>query len=307
MALSISSSSVGGRAAVGGPGRACGRLGRSPMLPSPCRRAASSPRHPCASASWRSNAGAPRASATAAFTTWPPAVLTPEGQRGVAADGLGGAAAGQLGEVRQRRVGEGVGGGVRHRAGHVADRVVHDPVAPRTPGRVGGLVGGLDAAALVDGDVDDHRAGLHGPDHVLARRRSGPGRPARAPRRSRGRPRRRCARPCRGCEVSVVMRPIWIWSTWRSRSMFLSSRSTSASRPAAIHAAFQPTLPAPSTTTRAGRTPGAPPSSTPRPPLWRSRKWAPTWTRHAAGDLAHRGEQRQRRRRRAAPSRRRCR
>ena len=52
-------------------------------------------------------------------------------------------------------------------------------------------------------------------------------------------------------------------------------RTTSASMPAAIHAAFHPTLPAPSTTTFAGRTPGAPPISTPRPPLWRSRKWAP--------------------------------
>ena len=36
---------------------------------------------------------------------------------------------------------------------------------------------------------------------------------------------------------------------------------------AAIHAAFQPTLPAPRTHTLAGRTPGTPPSSTPRPPL----------------------------------------
>ena len=64
--------------------------------------------------------------------------------------------------------------------------------------------------------------------------------------------------------------------------------------PAAIHAAFQPTLPAPSTTTRAGRTPGAPPSSTPRPPLWRSRKWAPTAAAMPPGDLAHRRQQRQR-------------
>ncbi len=72
-------------------------------------------------------------------------------------------------------------------------------------------------------------------------------------------------------EASVMIRPLLIWSTQRSRSRFLSSRSTSASMPAAIQAAFQPTLPAPSTTTRAGRTPGAPPISTPRPPLWRSR------------------------------------
>ena len=76
-------------------------------------------------------------------------------------------------------------------------------------------------------------------------------------------------------DASVMIRPRWIWSTQRNRSRFLSTRTTSASIPAAIHAAFQPTLPAPRTTTFAGRTPGAPPISTPRPPLWRSRKWAP--------------------------------
>ena len=76
-------------------------------------------------------------------------------------------------------------------------------------------------------------------------------------------------------EASVMIRPLWIWSTQRSRSRFLSISTTSASMPAAIQAAFHPTLPAPITTTRAGRTPGAPPISTPRPPLWRSRKWAP--------------------------------
>ena len=74
----------------------------------------------------------------------------------------------------------------------------------------------------------------------------------------------------------VMIRPRWIWSTQRSRSRLRSSSSTSASMPWAIHAAFQPTLPAPSTTTRAGRTPGAPPSSTPRPPCSRSRKCEPT-------------------------------
>ena len=78
-------------------------------------------------------------------------------------------------------------------------------------------------------------------------------------------------------EARVRMRPRWIWSTQRSRSRLRSRMATSASMPAAIQAAFQPTLPAPSTTTRAGRTPGAPPSSTPRPPLCRSRKWAPIW------------------------------
>ena len=56
-------------------------------------------------------------------------------------------------------------------------------------------------------------------------------------------------------DASVMMRPWWIWSTHRSRSMSRSRRRTSASMPWAIHAAFQPTWPAPMTTTRAGRTP----------------------------------------------------
>nr|WP_287393697.1 hypothetical protein [Candidatus Microthrix sp.] len=78
--------------------------------------------------------------------------------------------------------------------------------------------------------------------------------------------------------VSVRTRPLWISSTQRSRSTDLSSRSTSASRPAAVRAAFQPTLPAPMTATRAGRTPGTPPISTPRPPWCRSSRLAPTCT-----------------------------
>ena len=78
-------------------------------------------------------------------------------------------------------------------------------------------------------------------------------------------------------DATVMMRPRWIWSTQRNRSTLRSRRMTSASMPWAIHAAFQPTLPAPRITTRAGLTPGTPPSRTPRPPLVRSRKWAPTW------------------------------
>ena len=91
--------------------------------------------------------------------------------------------------------------------------------------------------------------------------------------------------------ASVMIRPLWIWSTHRSRSRLRSKSRTSASMPCAIHAAFHPTLPAPITTTRAGRTPGAPPSSTPRPPWARSRKCEPTWGAIRPGDLAHRREE----------------
>ena len=64
--------------------------------------------------------------------------------------------------------------------------------------------------------------------------------------------------------------------------------------PCAIHAAFQPTFPAPSTTTRAGRTPGAPPSSTPAPALVAFEEVRADLGRHPTRDLAHRREQRQR-------------
>jgi len=62
--------------------------------------------------------------------------------------------------------------------------------------------------------------------------------------------------------------------------MSRSRSRTSASIPWAIQAALQPTLPAPMTTTRAGRTPGTPPSKMPRVPCEASRKCAPTWELH---------------------------
>ena len=59
--------------------------------------------------------------------------------------------------------------------------------------------------------------------------------------------------------------------------MLRSTIVTSASIPAAIWAALDPAMPPPSTTTRAGSTPDAPPMRTPRPPRGRSRAAAPTW------------------------------
>ena len=67
--------------------------------------------------------------------------------------------------VGQRRVGERVRRRVRHRAGDVADRVVQDAVAHVHRIGVRRLVDVLDAAALVDRAVDDHRARSHRPHH----------------------------------------------------------------------------------------------------------------------------------------------
>ena len=52
---------------------------------------------------------------------------------------------------------------------------------------------------------------------------------------------------------------------------------TSAPTPAATRHAFSPEIPPPSTTTLPGRTPDAPLSSTPRPPLRACRHHAPAW------------------------------
>ena len=73
-----------------------------------------------------------------------------------------------LQDVGERGVGEGVGRGVGDGARHVAHGVVDDAVALVDGVVVGGLVRGLDAAALIDGHVDDHRPGLHRAHHVLA-------------------------------------------------------------------------------------------------------------------------------------------
>src|SRR2546427_177159 len=71
-------------------------------------------------------------------------------------------------------------------------------------------------------------------------------------------------------DIAVWIRPCHTWSIWRSGSTLRSTIDTSASMPAAICAALEPAMPAPSTTTRAGATPDAPPISTPRPTLGRS-------------------------------------
>ena len=75
-------------------------------------------------------------------------------------------------------------------------------------------------------------------------------------------------------EARVRMRLPNRRSASRSRAGFRSRTVTSAPMPTAMVAAFIPETPAPSTSTWAGRTPGTPPMSTPRPPAYRSRNRA---------------------------------
>ncbi len=64
-----------------------------------------------------------------------------------------------------------------------------------------------------------------------------------------------------------MTRPPVSSSISRMRGIDLSRTTTSAPRPMAMRAAFKPTTPPPSTSTRAGATPGTPQNSRPMPPL----------------------------------------
>ena len=83
----------------------------------------------------------------------------------------------------QRRIVEREGAGPGNRARHVRDAIMDDAVDFVDRVGVGGRMRGFEAAALVDRDVDQHRAALHRLQHVAgdelrARRRRAP-----APRR----------------------------------------------------------------------------------------------------------------------------
>ena len=67
----------------------------------------------------------------------------------------------------------------------------------------------------------------------------------------------------------------------------------SARKPAATLAAFAPTTPPPRIVMCAGATPGTPASRMPRPLLRPFEIFRPFLNAHAAGDFAHRREQRQ--------------
>ena len=71
--------------------------------------------------------------------------------------------------VGQGGAGEGQGGGPGHGTGHIGNGVMDDAVLDKVGIGVGGdPVDGLDGAALVDGDVHQHGAGVHGLDHLFS-------------------------------------------------------------------------------------------------------------------------------------------
>ena len=67
----------------------------------------------------------------------------------------------KLQDIGKRDVAKRIGAGPAHGAGHVGHAVVDHVIDDVRRVAVRGGPAGLDAAALVDGHVDDHRAGLH--------------------------------------------------------------------------------------------------------------------------------------------------
>ena len=140
-----------------------------------------------------------------------------------------------------------------------------------------GGVRGLEASALIDGDVHHHGARLHGFQHLaphqLGRRR------ARNQHRAYhqiGMAYRIADSEYVGCQrhhlaaVDVVQRAQAIETA--------IDDGDGRAQSTAILAELWPTTPPPRITTLAGATPGTPPSRMPRPPLGRSRYTAPTCT-----------------------------
>src|SRR5215204_5349863 len=92
-------------------------------------------------------------------------------QSRVLARGARDAGVGEVQHVGQSGVGQRVGRRDRHRAGHVGDAVVRHAVDLESRVGVRRRARGLEAAALVDRDVDEHGSRLHqpellAPDHV---------------------------------------------------------------------------------------------------------------------------------------------
>ena len=89
------------------------------------------------------------------------------GDDGTLGDGGLEALVGNLEAIVQRGVGEGDGGGVGNGTGYVGHGIVYDAVDYVDWVAMRGGVRRLEAASLVDGDIDEHGAFLHQREHVL--------------------------------------------------------------------------------------------------------------------------------------------
>ena len=92
--------------------------------------------------------------------------VQPGGKSGVAPECLAPAKGGHRLDVGQRDVVERLRGSAGHRPRHVGHAVMDHAFVDVYGIVVGGWPAGFETAALVDGDIDDRGAVLHGPDHV---------------------------------------------------------------------------------------------------------------------------------------------
>ena len=118
----------------------------------------------------------PRSCATAGWVSSPWQAFSPSRRCGILGERPPPAAIGDREHKGQRRVVEREGRGPRDRPRHVGDAVMDHPLLDKSRVGVGRRTAGLDAAALIDRDVDDHRTRLHRPHHFashqLRRRRA---------------------------------------------------------------------------------------------------------------------------------------
>ncbi len=198
--------------------------------------------------------------------------------------------------VADRRVGERPRARVRHRARHVGARSSAPRRGPRrSGGRAWSGRHGRDAAALIDRDVDDRRC--RAPSSAMSSSVTScgalaPGHEHRADHEVRALDHAsRCSRRWSTASRSRRRtRPPG--SSWSRRAR----RARSPARPcrSAIVAALRPTTPPPRITTRPRRVPGTPPSEHALAAALLLQARRADLHGHAARDLAHRPEQRQR-------------
>ena len=283
--------------------RRCGG-DRSPSMKLLQRRLSCSPSHcllgqvarasQCAATASREHARAARPAprATAGWVISPRAHVQAHAQARVALQGALDAVLGQRDHVRQRRVRERVGRGDRHRARHVRDAVVGDPVDLEGRVGVGGRARGLKAATLIDRHVHQHRVRFISPSCSRVTTCG-----ARPPWTSTAPITRSASGSISSIasveEYTVEARPPNATSSSRSRSIERSNTNTSACMPIAMKAAFIPTTPPPITSTVAAATPGTPPSRMPAPAERLLQHEGAGLRGDLAGHLAHRRQQRQ--------------
>ncbi len=200
----------------------------------------------------------------------------------------------QVQQIRESRVGQREGGGVRHRRRHVRHAVVQHAIHESKSARCAWW------RAMFRSSRPGRWRRPPPPRRASCWRSfraspaSAPMRPESAPRPPPGRQSSAFSPMVHAFDASVTNCPLKMSSSSRRRFRLRSMMVTCAPMPSAIFAALVPTMPPPRITTLAGATPGTPPSRMPRPPVGRFQILRAHLHGHASRHFAHRREQRQR-------------